>query len=294
MVSSPHEAMHRIFQEYPGLFSRVSEVLGVDIPPPTSATALPTDLTEARPVERRVDTLLRIETEHDGPFLLAIEAQGKKDPRKTASWPYYVSYLHNRYGLPILLLVVCQDHATAEWAARPISIGVRQWQTLALNPLVAGPHNMPVITDVAEARKDLALATLAAITHADNPDVGAILKTLSAALRDTPEAIADPIVELTAQGLGNRPAAQQWRNLVAVDTSFNKSFMSEEIRDEGRAEGRVEGRVEGLLLVLEARGIALADEARERITSCDDPQLLRQWLNRAATAATIEEVFTGK
>ncbi|MEU2669859.1 hypothetical protein ABZ622_13485 [Streptomyces sp. NPDC007164] len=294
MVSSPHEAMHRIFQEYPGLFSRVSEVLGVDIPPPTSATALPTDLTEARPVERRVDTLLRIETEHDGPFVLAIEAQGKKDPRKTASWPYYVSYLHNRYGLPVLLLVVCQDQATAEWAARPISIGVRQWQTLTLNPLVAGPHNMPVITDVAEARKDLALATLAAITHADNPDVGAILKTLSVALRDTPEAIADPIVELTAQGLGNRPAAQQWRNLVALDTSFYKSFMSEEIRDEGRAKGRAEARAEDLLLVLEARGIALADETREKITCCDDPQLLRQWLNRAATAATIEEVFTGE
>ncbi|WP_405681638.1 hypothetical protein [Streptomyces sp. NBC_01238] len=291
MVSSPHEAMHRIFQEYPGLFSRVSEVLGVDIPPPTSATALPTDLTEARPVERRVDTLLRIDTEHDGPFLLAIEAQGKKDPRKTVSWPYYVSYLHNRYGLPILLLVVCQDHATAEWAARPISIGVRQWQTLALNPLVAGPHNMPVITDVAEARKDLALATLAAITHADNPDVGAILKTLSAALRDTPEAIADPIVELTAQGLGNRPAAQQWRNLVAVDLSFYKSFMSEEIRDEGRAEGRARGRAEGLLLILAVRGLAITDEIREKITGCDDPQLLHEWLNRAATAATVEDVF---
>ncbi|MEW2488053.1 hypothetical protein [Streptomyces sp. NPDC048411] len=287
MVSSPHEAMHRIFQEYPGLFSRVSEVLGVDIPPPTSAIALPTDLTEARPVERRVDTLLRIETELDGPFLLAIEAQGKKDPAKTASWPYYVAYLHNRYGLPILLLVVCQDHATAAWAARPISIGLRHWQTLALNPLVAGPHNMPVITDVAEACKDLALATLAAITHADNPDVGAILKTLSAALRDAPESVADPIVELTAQGLGNRPAAQQWRNLVAVDLSFYKSFMSEEIRDEGRAKGRAES----LLLVLEARGIAITDGIREKIDTCDDPQFLRQWLNRAATAASAEEVF---
>ncbi|MFJ8855328.1 hypothetical protein [Streptomyces sp. NPDC102437] len=294
MVSSPHEAMHRIFQEYPGLFSRVSEVLGIDIPPPTSATALPTDLTEARPVERRVDTLLRIETKHDGPFLLAIEAQGKKDPRKTASWPYYVSYLHNRYALPVLLLVVCQDHTTAEWAARPISIGVRQWQTLALNPLVAGPHNMPVITDVAEARKDLALATLAAITHADNPDVGAILKTLSAALRDTPEAIADPIVELTAQGLGNRPAAQQWRNLVAVDLSFYKSPLSEEIRDEGRAQGRAEARAEGILLVLKVRGIPTTDEFREKITSCNDPQLLRQWLYRAATVATAEGVFAGE
>ncbi|MEU9092501.1 hypothetical protein [Streptomyces sp. NPDC048428] len=292
MVSSPHEAMHRIFQEYPGLFSRVSEILGVNIPPPTSATALPTDLTENSPVERRVDTLLRIETENDGPFLLAIEAQGKKDPRKTTSWPYYVSYLHNKYSaLPVLLLVICQDLATARWAARPITIGLRQWQTLTLSPLVAGPHNMPVITNVAEARKDLALATLAAITHADNPDVGAILKTLSAALRDTPENITDPIVELTAQGLGNRPAAQQWRNLVAVDTSFYKSFMSEEIRDEGRAQGRAEGHADSLLLLLDVRGIALTDETREQISTCQDPQLLRHWLQRAATATTTEEVF---
>lgn len=77
---------------------------------------------------------------------------------------------------------------------------------------------------------------------------------------------------------------------MAVDLSFYKSPLSEEIRDEGRAEGRTEG----LLLVLEARGIALADGTREKITSCDDPQLLRQWLNRAATATTIEDVFTGE
>lgn len=161
---------------------------------------------------------------------------------------------------------------------------------------------MPVITNVAEARKDLALATLAAITHADNPDVDAILKTLSAALRDVPETIAEPIAELTAQGLGNRPAAQQWRNLVAVDTSFYTSFMSEEIRDEGRAEGRAQGQAEGqakgqagsLLLILEARGIALTDELRQKITSCADSHLLNQWLQRAATATTAEEVFTGQ
>ncbi|WP_299541899.1 hypothetical protein [uncultured Streptomyces sp.] len=302
MVSSPHEAMHRIFQEYPGLFSRVSEVLDVDLPTPTFTEVLSTDLTEARPVERRVDTLLRVETEHDGPFLLAVEAQGKKDPAKTTGWPYYVGYLNNRYALPVLLLVVCQDHATAAWASRPITVGLRGWQTLTLNPLVAGPHNMPVITDVAEARKDLALATLAAITHADDPDVGAILKTLSAALRDAPADITNPIVELTAQGLGTRPAATQWRNLVAVDLSFYTSPLSEEIRDEGRAEGRDEGRAEGqaveraqaLLRVLEARQIPLTDETRATITTCHDLELLRHWFDRALTATTPEEILAGE
>lgn len=78
---------------------------------------------------------------------------------------------------------------------------------------------------------------------------------------------------------------------MAVDTSFYKSFMSEEIRDEGRAQGRAEGRAEGLLLILEARGIDLTDELRQKIMTCTDPQLLRRWLHRATTATTAEEVF---
>ncbi|WP_420713362.1 hypothetical protein [Streptomyces sp. NRRL WC-3549] len=226
-----------------------------------------------------------------GPFLLVVEAQGKKDPGKTASWPYYVTYLNNKYRLPVLLLVICQDHATATWAARPLTIGLPQWPTVTTRPLVAGPHNMPVITDVAEARKDLALATLSAITHADNPDVDAILKAMSVALRDTPESIAEPLVELIAQGLGNRPAAQQWRNLVAVDLSFYTSPLSEEIRDEGRVEGRAQSRAEDVLLILGVRGIDITDEIREKVTACGDPELLRQWLARAALAATAGEVF---
>lgn len=287
MVSSPHEAMHRIFQEHPGLFSRVSEVLGITIAPPVSVTVMPTDLTENRPLERRVDTLLRLDTENDEPLLLAIEAQGKKDADKPASWAYYLSYLYTKYRLPPLLLVVCQDRATAEWASRPVPIGPRQWPALTLRPLVAGPHNMPVITDVAEARKDLALTTLAAITHAADPDIGAILKTLSSALRDVPEIIADPLVEFTAQGLGNRPAAQQWRNLVAVDLSFYKSFMAEEIRDEGRTEGIAQG----ILLFLAQAGVDVSDEARGRITTCGDLDTLNRWLLRAPTARSVEDVF---
>jgi hypothetical protein len=172
MVTSPHEAMHRIFQQYPGLFSGVAEVLGIDFPPPTSFTVLPNDLTETSPVERRVDTLVRLETEDDEPLLLAVESQGGKDPDKPASWAYYASYLLTKYRLQPMLLVVCQDRATAEWAAREVSFGPRQWPLLTLRPLVAGPHNMPVITDPAEVRKDLALATLATITHAKHPDAG--------------------------------------------------------------------------------------------------------------------------
>ncbi|MFF9350998.1 hypothetical protein [Streptomyces sp. NPDC014734] len=159
-----------------------------------------------------------------------------------------------------------------------------------------------MITDVAEARKDLALTTLAVITHAGDPDIGTVLKTLSTALRDMPETIADPIVELTAQGLGNRPAAQQWRNLVAVDLSFYTSALSEEIRDEGRTEGREEGRAEGcaegiarsVLLLLGQVGVEVPEEASERIMGCGDAETLSRWLLRVPTASSIEDVFAGE
>ncbi|MFD7618014.1 hypothetical protein [Streptomyces sp. NPDC059802] len=52
---------------------------------------------------------------------------------------------------------------------------------------------------------------------------------------------------------------------------------------------------EGLLIVLEARGIAIADGFREQIDTCYELPLLRQWIARAATATTGEEVFaTGR
>ncbi|MGW5420581.1 hypothetical protein [Streptomyces sp. NPDC003943] len=294
MVSSPHEAMHRIFQHDLRLFSRLSGLLGLPLPPPVEVTVLPTDLTEARPVERRVDTLLRLDSEEDGSLLLAIEAQGKQDPDKPASWAYYTAYLWTKYRLPTALLVVCQDRATAEWAGRAVSSGPRHLPTLTIRPVVVGPHNMPVITDPAEARADLALATLSAITHVGDPDIGAILKALSTALRDVPEDVADPIIELTTQGLERRPALELWRNLVAVDLSFYKSVISEEIRDEGRAQGLTQGSVDAILIILEQRGLDVPDDVRDRVTSCDDPEVLRRWIARAVTVSSPEEIFAGE
>lgn len=295
MVNSPHEAMHRIFQEYPELFSRVAEVLGIDFAPPTSVTVLPTDLTETQPIERRVDTLLRLETKDDGPLLLAVESQGEKDPRKPASWAYYASYLLAKYRLQPMLLVVCQDRATAEWAARPVSFGPRQWPLLTLRPLVAGPHNMPVMTNPAEVRKNLPLATLAAITHGKNGDIGAILKAMTTVLRDTQDAVKNPVIEFISQGLGKLPAAAQWRTLVAVDLSFYKSPIFEEIRDEARAKALAEGEAqraaEDVLTVLTERGIDVPEDVRERITGCGDPETLSRWLRRAVTAPSAAEIF---
>jgi len=291
MVSSSHEAMHRIFQEDPGIFARTFDTLGIPFTDPVSVSLLPTDLTEIQPLERRLDTLLQVDTAQGGSYLLAVEAQGRKDPGKHSSWAYHLSHLYAKYAMPPVLLVVCQDETTARWAAAPLHIGPPQWRTLTVRPLVLGPHNVPAVTDPSAAARDIPLATFAAITHGKNPNADTMLRALATALKTVDEDTATVFRELTELGLGKTPAAQIWRDLMAIDLSFFRSETSQKLREEGRTAGCVEGHAQSILLVLEARGIAISHETRDRITDCDDAEVLRHWLSRAATATRAEDIF---
>ncbi|GDY85240.1 hypothetical protein SAVCW2_44390 [Streptomyces avermitilis] len=226
----------------------------------------------------------------EGDFLLAVEAQGKKDLDKPHSWAYYLAHLYAKYKLPPVLLVVCQDRNTAAWAALPVDIGPPEWPALTVRPLVLGPDNVPMVSAPAEAARDIPLAVLSAMLHGRDRGIDAILKALAAALKGLE--VLDPetatiFVELTSQGLDKTWAAKIWRDLVAVDTSFFTSSLSQEIR----AEGEAKGRAADILRILDRRGIPVADTDRERITSCDDLDALTLWFDRAITAASIAEVF---
>ncbi|MFE1586584.1 hypothetical protein ACFW6Q_12945 [Streptomyces sp. NPDC058737] len=261
MVSSSHETLHRIFQEDPGLFVRAVKGVGVTFADPVAAVPFPTDLTENRPVERRVDTLLRLETGDGARFLLAVESQGKPDSDKPASW-----------------------------ASRHVDIGPVQWPSLTVRPLVLGPDSLPVINSPDEAARDIPLTVLSAAVHRRAPDAGAILKALATALKDLSaddESTASKFIELTEQGLGVTPAANLWRQIMAADLSFFQSQTAQNLR----AEGRAVGRAEAMLLLLGDRGVEVPEEARERILGCQDLDVLGVWFRRAVTAVSVAEVF---
>ncbi|WP_280267039.1 hypothetical protein [Nocardia wallacei] len=286
MVSSRHEAMHRIFRHDPGVFARAFHALDLPLPAPVAVDLMPTDLTEITPLERRVDTLLRIETT-GGPFLLLVEAQSRDDPDKPAAWAYYLAHAHSKYRLPVVLLVVCHDKVTALWAARPPTIGLPVWPGLTVQPMVLGPHNLPIVTDTETAAADIPLAALSAVAHAKQPCIGDILKALATALKQvTDEEDRAILAELTELGLGTTPAAHLWRQLM-TDLSFFRSASSQMLRDEGR----VEGIAGSILRILDHRHIPVPDTARDRIITCDDLELLDTWLDRAIDATSIDEVL---
>jgi hypothetical protein len=63
------------------------------------------------------------------------------------------------------------------------------------------------------------------------------------------------------------------------------------IRSEFARIQRASAQAEDLLLVLEARGLSVTDEQRERITSSTDLELLKTWLRRAVTVASADKLF---
>ncbi len=169
-----------------------------------------------------------------------------------------------------MLLVVCRDKGTAEWAAEPIRIGLEKHPSLAVYPLVLGPHNVPMVTDAARAAEDLPMAVFSAITHSNDHDIAAILDALAGALRATDADAAAVFAEFTEAGLGATPARELWRNLVGTGLSHFRGFVAESFRDEGR----LESRGEDILRILAVRGVAVPDEARQRITDCKDLAVL--------------------
>src|SRR5262249_16841908 len=157
---------------------------------------------------------------------LAVEAQGKKDPYKHGTWAYYAAYLWEKYRKPAVLLVVCQDVSTARWAEGPFTFGIPQWQTLILRPLVLRPHNLPLITDAAEAAKDIPVAVFSALAHSKSPQVEKMLGALATAFKSADDDIT-PFMDFTEIGLASTQAAEIWETLMPMDTSLFKGPSAE-------------------------------------------------------------------
>jgi hypothetical protein len=92
MVTPEHEALHRIFHEDPGLFARaMAKILGHQVTVPDKITVLNCDLTETKPAERRLDSVLLAEILAEtgtGRYILVIESQTEPEDDKRRRWPY--------------------------------------------------------------------------------------------------------------------------------------------------------------------------------------------------------------
>lgn len=63
------------------------------------------------------------------------------------------------------------------------------------------------------------------------------------------------------------------------------------LAEQWRAPGRLQEAPRSLLLVLDARGLSVSPDLYERIMSTTDLDTLHNWVVRAVTASSIEDVF---
>ncbi|MFD7812373.1 hypothetical protein ACFV6E_05395 [Streptomyces sp. NPDC059785] len=293
MVTSPHEASHRLFQDRPEILVPAFEALGLPLPDKATVDVITPDVTETRPLERRVDSVLRVQPSDGEDFLLAIEAQTRRDVGKETSWPYYVAYLQSKYQLPVLLVVACRDQPTAKWAAGPFTCEARGWTAQRTYPLVLGPGNVPVITEQRAVEENLAMATFSVLTHGKSAHAMAILEPVARALQVSDEKTAVYYGDFLDVGLGDTPAGKKWRELMTFVTYFpGRGTVRETAYLEGKAEGKAEGKTQGITRILEVRGIDVSEEARQRITACTDLDTLDRWLELAVTAPHADDLFT--
>jgi hypothetical protein len=155
-----------------------------------------------------------------------------------------------------------------------------------LEPLVAGPGSIPLVTDVEDASARPWLALLSALTHCRTDHARRVLGVLADALPSLDQDLATLYADIALASFGD--AMHQHLERLRVSGKYN--FQSEFAR---QYVGRVSAEAEAtaLLTVLASRGMPVAPEVCDHVMGCQDREQLTAWLKQAANAGSIDEVF---
>ncbi|WP_437642649.1 hypothetical protein [Sorangium sp. So ce854] len=297
MPSVTHEALVELFKNRPTLAAEMlQDALGQPVPAFTEARVVSSDLTEILPSDRRADVIVVLLVgEQERPAMaIVVEVQLGMDPEKPYSWPVYVTQTRARHRCPTRLLVVAIDAEIARWCARPIDTG---HPGLTLMPLVLGPEGVPVVTDAAQAAAAPEVVVLSAMAHGQGEAaeaIGAAFLAAVAGLDDERRAVYWDLVLSSLNAAARRTLEAIMKSGYEFQSEFARSYVAKG-RDEGRKEGRLAGLLEAkaqdVLAVLEARGLEIPAEVRERVLASTDLAELDRWIRRAASVGDARELF---
>lgn len=257
-------------------------------------TVLTTDLTETRPLERKADSVILAEFLVEDPserYVLIVESQTDPDEDKEWSWPYYIAYLRARYRCQVVLLVVCSKVGSAQWARTTITSGLPGLVCMLVQPVVLGPDNVPVITDLEQACSDVGFTVFSALTHSRSGRARGILEVLAEALGTVDVRNAAFLSEFIEAGLAETGSQQIWRSLMLTRSYPHVSQVRALGREEGREEGAIQTRIADILRILDRRGIEVPTAERTAIEGNTDLGTLETWFDRALTASDIKDLF---
>jgi len=244
------------------------------------------ELTEAIPSARNADLVTLVEDENGRVcHVVVVEVQRARDDDKLRAWPLYVAYLGARHGVPVTLLVLAADRAVARWVRTAVPLG----PNMVFTPIVIGSDDLPEIRSAEEALAHPAVAALTALARLD-----------AAGTKDGRErAIAEVlrICEAFVRADFERRGAYLWLIHGTSHGAF-RATLEKLLGDHGMTalqmilkEGEAKGEAKALLTVLRARGLVVDAALEGRVRGVTDLRQLEAWIERAASATRLEDVF---
>jgi hypothetical protein len=289
MPTAAHETLVELFRARPALATELlAGVPGVELPSYENARADPADLPDLLPTEYRADAVVVLTRAEEPVMAVVVEVQLRRDGDKRWSWPVYVATLRARLRCPVELLVVCPDRGVTAWCAAPIRLGSSGSQIV---PVVVGPELVPVVTDVAIAGRKPELTVLSALAHGGGAEHRAVLAALLRALGSVEDQRRFLYLELVYAALPEA-ARRHLEELMSTDTGEELSELAQWFVARGEARGEAQGEARAVLAILEARRIDVPADKRARIAECRDLAQLDTWVRRAATADSIDDLFS--
>ncbi|WP_437854666.1 hypothetical protein [Sorangium sp. So ce363] len=293
MPSVTHDALVELFKNRPTLAAEMlHDALGHPVPTFTEARVESSDFTELVPSDRRADVVvvLLVGEQQQPAMAIVVEVQLGVDPDKPYVWPVYVTQTRARHRCPTRLLVVTIGAAMARWSARPIDTGHPGW---TLTPLVLGPQRVPVVTDVEQAKAAPEMAVLSAMAHGQSEAAEAIGEAFFAAaagLDEERRAVYGDLVLSSLNAAARRRLEAMMKSGYQFQSEFARGYVAKG-RQEGRKEGILEAKAHDVLAFLEARGLEVPAEVRERVLASTDLDELDRWIRRAAVISDARELL---
>ncbi|MGK3985482.1 hypothetical protein WME99_20720 [Sorangium sp. So ce136] len=301
MPSVTHEALVELFKNRPTLAAEMlHDALGHPVPAFTEARVEASDLTEIVPSDRRADVIVVLLVgEPQGPAMaIVVEVQLGVDPDKPYVWPVYVTQTRARHRCPTWLLAVTVDAEIARWCARSIDMG---HPGLTLTPLVLGPAGVPVVTDAEQAKAAPEVVVLSAMAHGQSEaaeGIGVAFLAALAGLDEERRTLYWDLVLSSMNEAARRTLEAMMKSGYEYQSEFARSYVAkgmekgiEKGREEGLREGLLKAKAQAVLAFLEARGLDIPAEVRERVLASTDIAELDGWVRRAAVINDARELL---
>ncbi|WP_437959436.1 hypothetical protein WME76_07145 [Sorangium sp. So ce119] len=148
------------------------------------------------------------------------------------------------------------DADVARWCARPIDAG---HPGLPLTPLVLGPEGVPVVTDAGQASAAPEVVVLSAMAHGQGEAaeaIGVAFLAAAAGLDEERRAMYGLLVLSSLNAAARRTLEAMMKAGYEFQSEFARSYV---------AKGEIKANARAVLAVLDAHGLEVPAEVRERV-----------------------------